>query len=384
MKFTAPANLDDADRLPHRKPKGVELEERRHEGNFFEDFEIGQIIEHRYARTITEGDVAIYMALTGDRFPAYCDREFAQRLGFRREIVNDLLVFNIIYGKSVPDISLNAPAQLGFADVQFETPVYVGDTLRSVSHIFGKKENSGGETGTLYVHTRGLNQDRATVVHFFRWMPVRKRDAATRTNEDEVLSYPETADSTRLFIPEDIRNAGVWSALETAPTFESYEPGQRFYHGAGTPIEDAENALAARLYQINAAPHAPAAKDMPAGRRVVYGGHVISVARALSFNGFEGVLRILAWNSGVYPNPVFGGDTVYAFTDVLDKVPIAGRDDLGALRLRLVAVKNQDPSNRPLEVKLPGNGAAQGAYDDSVVLDLDYYVLIAKDGVSSE
>ena len=357
-----------------------------HEGRFFEDFEIGQIIEHRYARTITEGDAAAYMTLTGDRFPAYCDREFSQRLGFRREIVNDLLVFNIVYGKSVPDISINALAHLGFADVEFETPVYAGDTLRAVTHIIGKKEDSAGDTGTLYVHTRGLNQDRETVVHFFRWMSIRKRDTATRTNEDEVLSFPRTADPARLFVPEDLRNAGVWSALETVPTFESYEPGQRIYHGPDLMIEEGESALATGLYQFTGAPYSDAfaATDRAADGRVVCGAHVVSLARAASFTGFEGIVRILAWNSGIYPNPVYAGDTMYAFTDVLDTMSIAGRDDLGVLRLRLVAVKNEDPQGKVLELGPHDETNAHGPYDASVVLDLDYYVLIGKDGVVSE
>ena len=82
-------------------------------------------------RTITEGDVALYIALTGDRNPRNCSAEFARSLGFERETVHDLLVFHIVFGSAVGDISLNAPGNLGYADVRFVRPVYPGDTLRA-------------------------------------------------------------------------------------------------------------------------------------------------------------------------------------------------------------------------------------------------------------
>ena len=99
-------------------------------GNYFEDLTTGLEIEHSVPRTVTEGDQSLYIALTADRYPLHCDAEFARSLGFRRELVDDLLVFHTVFGKSVPDISHNATANLGYADVRFMRPVYPGDTLR--------------------------------------------------------------------------------------------------------------------------------------------------------------------------------------------------------------------------------------------------------------
>ena len=102
-------------------------------GNYFEDFVTGATLVHAVPRTITEGDQALYVGLTGDRYPLHCSAEFARTLGYQRETVNDLLVFHMVFGKTVNDVSLNAVANLGYASVKFHLPVYPGDTVRTVS-----------------------------------------------------------------------------------------------------------------------------------------------------------------------------------------------------------------------------------------------------------
>ena len=100
-------------------------------GNFFEDFQLGQVIVHATPRTVTVGDVALYTALYGPRFAVQSSDAFAQAIGYPKSPVDDLLVFHIVFGKTVPDISLNAVANLGYADCRFLAPVYPGDTLAS-------------------------------------------------------------------------------------------------------------------------------------------------------------------------------------------------------------------------------------------------------------
>jgi 2-methylfumaryl-CoA hydratase len=107
------------------------------------------------------------------------------------------------------------------------------------------------------------------------------------------------------------------------------------------------------------------------GARLIYGGHVISVAHSLSYSGLENLLSMAAWNAGTHANPTIAGDTLYAFTEVLDKAELANRDDLGALRLRLICVKNEDPAKEPIQVHTK-HGGKEG-YDPRVVLDLDYW-----------
>ena len=95
-------------------------------GNFFEDFHVGQKIAHATPRTLTHGDAALYQALYGSRFALQSSDFFAQEVGLPRSPLDDLLVFHTVFGKSVPDISLNAVANLGYAEGRFLKPVYAG------------------------------------------------------------------------------------------------------------------------------------------------------------------------------------------------------------------------------------------------------------------
>src|SRR5262245_53980930 len=115
-------------------------------GNFFEDFRIGQVIRHATPRTVTTGDVAVYNALYGARFAVQSSDAFAKAIGYPCSPVDDILVFHVVFGKTVPDISLNAVANLGYAGCRFLTPVYPGDTLTAVSEVTGLKENSSRKT----------------------------------------------------------------------------------------------------------------------------------------------------------------------------------------------------------------------------------------------
>src|SRR6201995_4084076 len=167
-------------------------------GNFFEDFRIGQVIKHATPRTITVGDVALYTALYGPRFAVQSSDEFARSLGYPRSPVDDLLVFHIVFGKTVPDISLNAVANLGYADCRFLKPVFPGDTLTATSEVIGLKENSSRKTGTVYVRSRGRNQHRQDVLEYVRWVMVPKRDEAAPAPADEFPSLPEAVDAGAL------------------------------------------------------------------------------------------------------------------------------------------------------------------------------------------
>jgi 2-methylfumaryl-CoA hydratase len=142
--------------------------------------------------------MALFIALTGDRRPLHCSREFARSLGFEREIAHDLLVFHIVFGRAVPDVSLNSPANLGYADVRFLTPVYAGDTLRAETEVIGRRETSRGDVGIVWVHTRGLNQRDETVLQFYRWAMVNKRDPDTNSGAADSPKLPPPSCLPRL------------------------------------------------------------------------------------------------------------------------------------------------------------------------------------------
>lgn len=353
-------------------------------GNFFENFTTGLELDHAVPRTITEGDAALYIALTADRHPLHCDAEFARSLGFSREIVNDLLVFHTVFGKTVPDLSLNAIANLGYADVRFGAPVHPGDTLTAHSTVKGRRESRGGDTGVVWVHTEGRNQRDEEVLSYIRWFLVSKRDPETLTGIDDAPETPESVAPDALHVPSQL-NLDIFDPTVTGGRswWEDYEPGERIHHIEGVAVEEAEHQMAARLYQNIARAHfnAHSLKDSRFGRRVIYGGHVISIARALSFNGLEHALRILSINGGTHSNPTFAGDTLFAWTDVLERIELgpsgSGRMDAGALRLRLVAVKNCDPVREEQPLRETSDDGRE-RYHSNVVLDLDYTVLIPK------
>src|SRR5215813_9361807 len=192
-------------------------------GNFFEDFRLGQVIQHATPRTITVGDVALYTALYGPRFAVQSSDEFARALGYPRAPVDDLLVFHVVFGKTVPDISLNAVANLGYADCRFLKPVYPGDTLTATSEVIGLKENSSRKTGTVYVRSRGRNQHRQDVLEYVRWVMVRKR---------EVPALPEAVETGALGGACPILNIATWdpALAGSAARLSDYKPGERIDH----------------------------------------------------------------------------------------------------------------------------------------------------------
>jgi len=351
-------------------------------GNFFEDFSIGQTIRHPTPRTVHGGDLSLYIGLTGDRRALHSSTAFAKSLGFQREVVHDMLAFHVVFGKTVGEISLNAVANLGYAAVKFMRPVYPGDTLRAESEVIGLRETSSGTSGVVYVTTRGLNQKEQEVLRFNRWVLVNKRDKDQKSGVKEVPEMPSEVAPADLPVPDDLnlsRFSEVAWATGGVAMWEDYEVGERIDHIDGMTIDQVDHATATRMYQNTAKVHFNAHQMASSrfGKRLIYGGHIISIAHALSYNGLENVLHMAAWNSGAHANPTFAGDTIYAFTEVLAKEPLPGREDIGALRLRLVAVKNVDPSVDPVELKVE-NDKGKLVYDPRVVLDLDYWGLIPR------
>ena len=347
-------------------------------GNFFEDFRLGQVIRHATPRTVTAGDQALYTALYGPRFALQSSEVFARACGLPAAPVDDLLAFHLVFGKTVPDISLNAVANLGYADGRFVTPVYPGDTLSAESEVIGLKENSNGKTGVVYVRTKGSNQRGEAVVEYIRWVMVKKGDPAAPAPEAVVPELPESVAAADLRVPDGLDFAAFDDAAAGCRhRWGDYEPGERIDHGDAMTIEEAEHQLATRLYHNTARVHFNQHVESQGrfGRRIVYGGHVISLARALSFNGLAGAVKIAAINGGTHAAPSFAGDTIYAWSEVLERIELSGRSDVGALRLRSVAAKNLACCQFPLKAV---SEEGRAGYHPAVVLDLDYTVLLPR------
>ena len=343
-------------------------------GNFFEDFHAGQILHHAPPRTLTEGDQALYTALYGARFATQSSVEFARALGFPASPIDDLLVFHAVFGKTVPEVSLNAIANLGYADCRFLRPVFAGDTLSAATEVLGTRENANRESGIVYVRSTGFNQRGEHVLTYARWVMVRKRSKDVAVAEARVPDLPKAVSPAALHVfPTEALAPKHRAESGGARSFDDYAVGQRFDHADGTTVEDAEHMMATRLYHNTARVHfnAHTEKQGRFGRSIVYGGHVISVARALSYNGMENAYFVAGINAGRHVSPCFAGDTIYAWSEVVEKAIPHAHNDWGFLRLRTVAAKDRACADFPDKL-------ADGSYDPSILLDLDYWVVVPR------
>jgi 2-methylfumaryl-CoA hydratase len=341
-------------------------------GHFFEDFEVGQLLRHATPRTVTEGDRAAYGALYPSRFAVPSSAEFAASVGLSPAPVEDLIAFHIAFGKTVPDVSLNAVANLGYAECRFHRPVVPGDTLSTRSEVIGLKQNSNGRTGVVYVRSTATNQRDEVVLEWARWVMVYKRDVDAPAPEPVVPDLAQVVAPDDLLLPAGLDYTAYDEVAAGEPhRLDDYEVGEKIDHVDGVTLTDPEHMLATRLWQNTAKVHFNT-EVRPDGVRLIYGGHVISLARALSFNGLANAQLIAAINAGAHTSPAFAGDTVYAWSEVLDKATPAAWDGtgVGALRLRLVATKGRDES-----MTLRSDDRA---YAPGVLLDLDYWALVPR------
>ena len=334
-------------------------------GRFFEEYRLGEVIAHAVPRTVTQGERALYHALYPARHALYSSDVFAQACGLPASPLDDLIGFHVVFGKTVPDVSLNAVANLGYAQGRWLAPVWPGDTLRSQSTVIGLKQNSNGQSGVVYVRTLGTNQHNQPVLDYVRWVMVKKRDLDAPAPATVLPDLAATVAAQDLVIPQGLDFTRYDFTQSGEPhRWGDYALGEVIDHVDGVTIEEAEHMLATRLWQNTAKVHFDATQR-PDGRRLIYGGHVISLARALSFNGLANAQMIVALNAGAHANPCFAGDTVRAWSQVLDRAPTSA-PGVGAIRLRLVATKGGAGDLR----------GPDGKYLPEVLLDLDYWALM--------
>ncbi len=334
-------------------------------GRFFEDYGLGETIVHAVPRTVSGGERALYHALYPARHALVSSDEFARACGLQQSPIDDLMAFHLVFGKTVPDISLNAIANLGYAEARWLLPVWPGDTLRAQSEVIGLKQNSNGQSGVVYVRTTGLNQHDQRVLEFVRWVMVRKRDVASTAPATVVPILAPVVGADLLAIPQELDFTRYDFAQAGEPhRWGDYVIGEQIDHVDAVTVDEAEHMIATRLWQNTARVHFDVTAR-PDGRRLVYGGHVMSLARTLSFNGLANAQMVVALNAGSHANPCFAGDTLRAWSEVLDKV-LTGAPGVGAVRLRTVATRGAAFLLRD----------AAGVYLPDVLLEIDYWALM--------
>jgi len=345
-------------------------------GNFFEDFRLGQQFNHGVPRTITAADATLYTALTGSRFALHCAQTVASGCGFEDMPLDNFLVFHIAFGKTVNDVSLNAVANLGYAEVRFDKPCYAGDTLSVSSEVIGLKQNSNGKTGVVYVRSTALNQNNQIVVSWIRWVMVEKRDHQMTAEAAVVPEFSGIVDADQLTLEQQIDFSGwesSWSDSQLRS--QDFEIGDQLFHNDGITINHSDHSLATRLYQNNAKVHFDQHRmdKSKHQERLVYGGHIISLCRAISYNGLGNAIWLCAINGGTHANPSFAGDTIYCQSEILDKQAIPSRNDLSLLRIKMLGIKNDSPDKMEY---LYRTNDGRNQYHPNLVLDLDYWAAV--------
>jgi len=347
--------------------EGRKMSSKTNPGRFFEDYTVGETLIHAVPRTVSGGERALYHALYPARHAIYSSDEFARSCGLAASPLDDLAGFHLVFGRTVADVSLNAVANLGYAEGRFLLPVNVGDTLGATSEVIGVRQNSNGKTGVVWVHTKGINQNQEVVIEYKRWVMVKKRDPDSAAPSPVVPELQQVVPAKSLIIPKNLDFTDYkFDQAGERHRFGDYEVGEKIDHMDGATVEEADHLMATRLWQNTSKVHFDlSARDD--GRRIIYGGHVISLARSLSFNGLANAAMIAGINGGVHVAPCFAGLTVRAWSEVLDKAE-TDSPGVGAMRLRLVATKAQTSDMQLRD--------ATGKYEAGILLDLDYWVLM--------
>ena len=157
------------------------------EGRCFEDFEVGDVYVHPLGRTITSVDNSWFTLLTLNTNKVHFDHHYAAGTEFGRPLVNSAFTLALVTGMTVPDLSQNAMANLGWDEVRLPAPVFEGDTLYARSEVLDKRESkSRPNVGIVHVRTIGFNQDNVDVITFKRAIMVYKRGQVPKTARDRV------------------------------------------------------------------------------------------------------------------------------------------------------------------------------------------------------
>ena len=155
-------------------------------GRFYEDFQVGDVYEHRPGRTITEADNIQFSLLTMNQHPLHCDRAYAEKSEFAKPLVNSALTLSIVVGMTVGDVSGKAIANLGWRDINLTGPVFPGDTVYAESEVLDKRASkSRAGAGIVTVRTRGIKADGTEFMNFERTALIQKREG----NIDDAANY---------------------------------------------------------------------------------------------------------------------------------------------------------------------------------------------------
>ena len=147
-------------------------------GHYFDDFKENETIHHSLSKTIFESDNNLFSLLTMNHHPVHTNADYASHNQHGKILVVGTLVFSLVVGMTVPDISGKAIANLGYENIEHLEPVFIDDTLYAKTMVLSKKESkSKPDRGIVYVETIGYNQNGQNVIRFRRNVLIKKRNS---------------------------------------------------------------------------------------------------------------------------------------------------------------------------------------------------------------
>lgn len=282
-------------------------------GPWFEDFERGQAFDDAPGLTIGPGHAALHQAIAGDRLRLALDGPLCRAVTGRDALLaHPNLVCDVAIGQSTGPTQ-RVRGNLFYRGLVLARPVFVGDTLRTRTEVVALKQNrrraDAPATGLVVLRITTVDQEGRSVLDFWRcpMLPLRD-DAADTGHADDLDDVPSGLDPAA--VERAVPDGWALGPLRDAapgPHHADLEPGASFLVEAGETVTGAPEL--ARL-TLNVAMAHTDASGSAHGRRLVYGGHTISVAAAHASRALPALATILAWEGCDHLGPVFEGDVL--------------------------------------------------------------------------
>lgn len=335
-------------------------------GPWFEDFRVGQTFDAPSV-TLNTGHAAWHQALFGDRLRLALDQTMAESItGVPRLLAHPAMVCNLAIGQSTY-ASTHVKANLFYRGLTLRRPVFIGDTLTTVTKVVALKQNSPkpgrAATGLVALEITVTNQHSANVLHFYRCPMIACRDENAVTNKNDSLdAIPDKISDQALLsaVPKDWR-LDLFRSRNSGRHFADLAVGQTFAVEARDSISSAPEL--ARMTLNMALTHFDAAESVY-GLRLVFGGHAIAMAAAQTTRALPNIVTILAWRGCDHVAPVFENDMVSTTVSVEALHPLPNGGGLVDLRARVRAERSAEAQ-------------AKGQPKDAEVLDWRFVALMA-------
>jgi acyl dehydratase len=319
-------------------------------GPWFEDLERGQRFEAP-AFSVTEGHAALHQAICGDRLRLALDAPLCSAVtGRDAPLVHPNLVCDVSIGQSTGPTQ-RVLGNLFYRGLVLERQVHIGDTLRTSTEVVALKENrrklGGRPTGLVLLRIRTVDQEDRPVLDYWRCPMLPLREHAEETGQaDDLSEVPVALDPVRV---ERATPTG-WRldplrASAAGPCFADLSPGLEFSLEAGETVSAGPEL--ARLTLNLAMAHTDPTSG-PSGRRLVYGGHTISVAAAHATRVIEAIATIVAWERADHLAAVFEGDVLRTELSVVQTTPLDTGGGLASLRAVVSAVRGDSAAPEPV------------------------------------